>query len=152
MDYTRLTRYNQHMCSIELPQPTKPYKTGHSLLFSCQYHLICCPKTRRKVLIPPLEQRLKELIGEKQAAYGYEILAREIRPGQVQLSLAVAPRRGVKGVVGQMKGGTAQARRAEFPLMKSKLPSLWTRSKFISTVATVSLAVVKQVVANLAGK
>ena len=51
--------YNWHMCSIELPQPNKPYKTDYSIVFSCQYHAIWCPKYRRKVLVPPLPTGLK---------------------------------------------------------------------------------------------
>ncbi len=105
-----------------------------------------------KVLIPPIDQRLKELIQEKQAAYGNEILAMEIMPDHVHLILDVDPRTGVNKVVGQIKGWAAHAIREEFPFMKSKLPGLWTRSKFISTVGTVSLEVVKQCIANQKGK
>ena len=140
------------MRSIELPQPTKQYKTDHSIVFSCQYHVIWCPKYRRKVLISPIDQRLKELIQEKQAAYGYEISAIEIMPEHVHLILDVDPRTSVNKVVGQIKGWTAHAIREEFPFMKSRLPSLWTRSKFISTVGPVSLEVVKQYIANQTGK
>jgi len=132
------------MCSIGLPQPNNRYKTDHSIVFSCQYHVIGCPKYRRKVLVPPIDQRLKELIQEKQAAYGYEVLAMEVMPDQVQLILDVDPRVGINKVVGQIKGWTAHTLREELPFMKSRLPRLWTCSKFISTVGTVSLEVVKQ--------
>ena len=140
------------MRSIELPQPNKQYKTDHSIVFSCQYHIIGCPKYRRKVLVPPIDQRLKELIQEKQTAYGYEVLAMEIMPDHVHLILDVDPRVGVNKGVGQIKGWTAHTIREEFPFMKSRLPSLWTRSKFISTVGSVSLEVVKQYIANQKGK
>jgi putative transposase len=76
----------------------------------------------------------------------------EIMPDHVHLILDVDPRVGVNKVVGQIKGWTARALREEFPFMKSRLPSLWTRSKFISTVGSVSLAVVKQDIANQKGK
>ena len=76
----------------------------------------------------------------------------EIMPDHVHLILAVDPRVGVNKVVGQIKGRTAHALREEFPFMKSRLPSLWTRSRFISTVGSVSLAVVKQDIANQKGK
>jgi hypothetical protein len=66
------------MCSIALPPPNKQYKTDHSSVFSCQYQVIGCPQYRRKVLVPPIDQRLKELILKKQAAYGHEVLAMEI--------------------------------------------------------------------------
>jgi putative transposase len=119
------------MRSTKLPRPNKQYKTDHSIVFSCQYHVIGCPKYRRKVLVPPIDQRLKELIQEKQAAYGYEVLAMEIMPDHVHLVLDVDPRVRVNKVVGQIKGWTAHTIREEFPFMKSRLPSLWTRSKFI---------------------
>lgn len=140
------------MCSIKLSQPNKQYKTDHSIVFSCQYHVVWCPKYRRNVLVPPIDQRLKELIQEKQAAYGYEVLAMEIMPDHVHLILDVDPRVGVNKVVGQIKGWTAHAIREEFPFMKSKLPSLWTRSKFISTVGSVSLEVVTQYITNQKGQ
>ena len=103
-------------------------------------------------MVPPIDQRLKELIQEKQVAYGYEVLAMEIMPDHVHLILDVDPRVGVNKVVGQIKGWTAHTIREEFPFMKNRLPSWWTRSKFISTVGTVSLEVVKQYIANQTGK
>jgi putative transposase len=103
-------------------------------------------------LVPPIDQRLKELIQEKQAAYGYEVLAMEIMPDHVHLILEIDPRVGVNKVVGQIKGWTAHTIREEFPFMKSRLPGLGTRSKFISTVGSVSLEVVKQYIANQKGK
>lgn len=136
------------MRSIALPQPTKQHKTDQSSVFSCQYHVTGCPQYRRKVLVPPIDQRRKELIQEKQAAYGYEVLAMEIMPEHVHPMLAVDPRIGVNKVVGQMKGWTAHTIREEFPVMKSRLPSLWMGSKFISTIGSVSLEVVKQSIAN----
>ena len=121
-------------------------------MYSCQYHVIWCPKFRRKVLVPPIDVRLKALILEKQEAYGYEVLGMEVMTDHVHLILDVDPRIGVNKIVGQIKGWTAHAIRTEFPFLKSRLPSLWTRSKFISTVGVVSLAVVKQYLAEQKGK
>ena len=42
-------------------------------------------------MVPPIDQRLKELIQEKQAANGYDVLAMEIMPDQVHLVLDVDP-------------------------------------------------------------
>ena len=140
------------MISIELPQTTKQYKTDHNIVYSCQYHVIWCPKFRREVLVPPLDKRLKELISEKQEEYGYEVVAMEIMPDHVHLILDVDPRLGINKIVGQIKGWTAHSLRKEYPFLKSRLPSLWTRSKFISTVGVVSLEVVKQYIADQKGK
>ena len=136
------------MCSSELPTSIKPYKTDHSIVYRCQYHVIWCPKFRRRILVPPIDTRLKELILEKQSAYGYEVLAMEVMPDHVHLLLDVDPRIGIHKIVSQIKGWTSRAIGKEFPFVKRKLPSLWTTSKFIATVGTVSLEVAKQYIAN----
>jgi putative transposase len=52
--------------------------------------------------VSPIDQRFKELIQEKQAAYGHEVLAMEIMPDHVHLILDVDPRVGINKVVGQI--------------------------------------------------
>jgi putative transposase len=129
---------------MNIEQTNKTYKRDHAIVYSCQYHAVFCPKYRRKVLVDGIDERLKELILEKQADYGYEVLDMEVMPEHVHLILDVDPRIGIVKIVGQIKGYTAHTLRQEFPSLKSRLPSLWTRGKFISTVGAVSLEVVKQ--------
>ncbi|WP_204404388.1 IS200/IS605 family transposase, partial [Alkaliphilus hydrothermalis] len=38
------------------------YKSNNNIVFSCKYHVVWCPKYRRKVLHGAVEARLKELI------------------------------------------------------------------------------------------
>ena len=121
----------------------KPYHTDHAIKYSCQYHVIFCPKYRRKVLLPPLDDRLKELLLEKQEAYDYSVMAMEIMPDHIHLLLDVDPRIGIVSIVGKIKGYTSHIIRKEFPWMKKRLPSLWTRGKFIASVGSVTLAVVQ---------
>lgn len=73
-------------------------------------------------------------------------------PDRVHLLLDVNPQVGIVKIVGQIKGYTAHTIRKEFPWMKSRLPSLWTRSKFISTCGAVSLETVKQYIQEQKGK
>jgi len=51
---------------MEIKSPNKIYKRKYNLVFSCQYHIIFTPKYRRRVLTPPIDTRLKQLILEKQ--------------------------------------------------------------------------------------
>ena len=129
---------------MELQQSNKTYHTDHSIMYSCQYHVIFCPKYRRKVLIDAVAARLKELVLSKQAEYGYIVIEMEVLPEHVHLLLDVDPRAGINVVVGKIKGFTSHELRNEFPWLKKRLPTLWTRSKFISTVGAVTLAVVQQ--------
>ena len=104
------------------------------------------------MLVAPIDTRLKELFLEKQAEYGYQVIDMEVMADHVHLILDVNPQVGIKSVVGKIKGYTSATIRKEFPFMKKKLPTLWTRSKFVSTVGAVSLEVVKQYVQEQKGK
>lgn len=68
----------------------------------------------------------------------------EILPDHVHLLIDVNPKIGVFTVVNKIKGYTSRILREEFPDLKSRLPTLWTESKFISSVGTITLEIVKR--------
>jgi len=136
---------------MELKQPSKPYHADHSIVYSCQYHVIFCPKYRRKVLTGDVAAQMKALVLEKQKDYGYTVIEMEVMPDHVHLLLDVDPRVGVNTVVGKIKGYTSRELRERFPWLKKRLPTLWTRSKFISTVGSVTLEIVQSYIADQAG-
>lgn len=136
---------------MKLPEGTKKYRISNSLVYSCQYHVIFCPKYRRKVLTNGVDIRLKELIEEKQGDYDYTVIESEVMADHVHLLLDVNPQVGIVKIVGQIKGFTASQLRKEFPWLKKRLPCLWTRSKFISTVGSVTLEVVKKYIEDQKG-
>ncbi len=130
----------------------KKYKTTPSMVYSCQYHIIFTTKYRRGVLSEEIQNRLKSLILEKQEEYGYSVLEIEVMPDHVHLLLDVNPQKGVYKIVGLIKGHTSRVLRFEFSELRSRLPTLWTRSKFISTVGSVSLEVVKKYIEDQKNK
>ena len=91
-----------------------------------------------------IAKRLKQLILSKQKDYGYEVLDMEVLSDHVHLLIDVNPKRGVFTIVNMIKGYTSHVLREEFPALKSRLPTLWTQSKFISSVGAVTLEVVKK--------
>ena len=107
-----------------------------------------CPKYRRNVLINGVDIRLKELIKEKETEYDYQIIEMEIMPNHVHLLISVNPKVGIYPVISKIKGYTSRTLRAEFPELKKKLPTLWTHSKFISTVGAMTLETAKQYIEN----
>ena len=129
---------------MELQNSNKKYKSSNHLVYSCQYHVIFCPKYRRKVLTDGIDGRLKELIMEKQEEYCYEVLDMEVMPDHVHLLLDVDPKIGIYSVITKIKGYTSKQLREEFPALKKRIPTLWTHSKFISSVGSVTLDVVKR--------
>lgn len=47
-----------------------------------------------------------------------------------------------------IKGKSSHVLREEFPWLKTKLPTLWTNSYFVSTVGGAPLAIIKQYIEN----
>ena len=86
---------------------------------------------------------------EEQNFYALEM---EVMPDHVHLLLDVDPTIGINVIVSRIKGKTANVLNREFPELQKKLPTLWTRSKFIATVGAVSLDVVKQYIEAQKGK
>ncbi|QRF74670.1 Transposase [Thermoplasmatales archaeon] len=136
---------------MEIRNSEKEYHRIPHLVYSCQYHVIFCPKYRRRVLKDGIDARLKELIMEKQDEYEYRVLEIEIMPDHVHLLMDVNPKLGVYYVVNRIKGYSSSVLRNEFPSLKRKLPTLWTHSKFISSVGAVTLEVVKKYIEDQKG-
>jgi putative transposase len=126
----------------------KQYNSDGGLIFSCHYHIVFTPKYRRRVLTDKIAKRLKELILEKQDLFKYKVLDMEIMLDHVHLLLDSNPKIGIYNQVNQIKGYTSHILRNEFPELKTRIPTLWTRSKFISSVGAVTLEVVKKYIEN----
>lgn len=124
----------------------KEYQRKAHLVYSCQYHVIFCPKYRRSVFKEEHQKRLKEIFNEVAKEYDFNIIEMEIMEDHVHLLLECNPRFGVMKCIHKLKGASSNLMFKEFDDIKRKLPTLWTRSAFISTVGSVSLEVVKKYV------
>ena len=56
------------------------YKSNNNVVYSCKYHVVWCPKYRRKVLENGIDDRLKELIEEICTESDIQIIEMEIMP------------------------------------------------------------------------
>ena len=124
------------------------YKSNHNITYSCKYHVVFCPKYRRKVLVNGVDTRLKELIRETCQDIQVDLLEMEIMPDHVHLLLEIDPQFGIHKAVKTIKGRTSRILRQEFHWLTTKLPTLWTNSYFVSTVGGAPLAAVKQYIEN----
>lgn len=124
------------------------YKSNNNVFYSCKYHVVWCPKYRRKVLTGTVELRLKELIYEAAAEINVDIIEMEIMPDHVYLLMEVDPQFGIHRAVKAIKGKTSRVLRSEFASLRSRLPSLWTNSYFVSTVGGAPLSAIKQYIEN----
>jgi putative transposase len=124
----------------------KRYKSSGNVVYSSKYHIVWCPKYRRKVLTGAIDARLQEIIRELCQEMRVEVIALEVMPDHVHLLAEVDPQFGVHRLVKRLKGASSRYLRSEFPQLKRRLPSLWTNSYFVSTVGGAPLAVIQQYV------
>jgi putative transposase len=124
------------------------YKNNNNVVYSCKYHVVWCPKYRRKVLTGEVAERLQVLIRESAAGHHSEIIELEIMPDHVHLLIEVDPQYGIHRLIKQIKGISSRVLRQEFPKIKSRLPTLWSNSYFVSTVGRAPLAIIKQYIEN----
>jgi len=124
------------------------FKSNHNVVYSCQYHVVWCPKYRRPVLVNGVDERLKKVMHEVAVELQAEITEMEVMPDHVHLLVEVDPQFGVHRMVKRLKGRSSRILRQEFPFLKKRLPTLWTNSYFIATVGGAPLAVIKQYIEN----
>jgi putative transposase len=123
-------------------------RTNSNIAFQCAFHVVWCPKYRRRVLGGRIEARLKELIREVIEEKGAWLVEMEVMPDHVHLLVEVDPQFGIHKLVKAVKGRSSRVLRQEFPSLRSKLPTLWTNSYFVATVGGAPLDVVKRYVEN----
>jgi putative transposase len=124
------------------------YKSKRNVYYSCKYHVVWCPKYRRKVLVDGIDERLKQIIAEVCQECQAEILSMEILPDHAEMLVECDPQFGIHRLVRLVKGRSSRLLRQEFPVLRRKLPTLWTSSYFVSTVGGAPLSVIKHYIEN----
>jgi putative transposase len=120
------------------------YKTNCRVVYSSKYHVVWCPKYRRPVLDNEISNRLNDIIFQVANERKAQIIELEIMPDHVHMLVDVDPQYGIHKLVKSMKGLSSQLLRQEFPRLKSRLPTLWTHSYFVSTVGGAPLEIIKK--------
>lgn len=101
-------------------------------------YLVWCPKYRRPVLTGAIAQRLEALLREKATELEMTVHALEIMPDHVHLFIEFDPRWSIAEIVNRLKGSTSRILREEFSSLRSRLPTLWSRSYYAGTIGHVS--------------
>lgn len=116
------------------------------IVYKNQFHVVFCPKYRRKVLTNGVDTRLREILTQLAAEKDIEIKEMEIKPDHVHLFIEMDPRLLLHKVIKDFKNASSSILREEFPSLKTRLPSLWTRSYLSCSVGQISETLINQFV------
>lgn len=121
-------------------------RSNNNVVYVCRYHVVFCPKYRRKVLTPPIDERLKTILAEQIERWRQDLIEMEVMPDHVHLLVGCDPQFGIHRLIKLLKGYSSHQLRLEFPALKRRLPSLWTNAYFVATVGGVTLETLKRYV------
>lgn len=128
----------------EVSEMPRGYMSSETSIHFMNYHFVWCPKYRKTVLVKEVGTRLKQLLHEKAQQLNCEIITLEIMPDHVHLFIRATPLLAPNRIVGELKGFTSRTLRKEFKHLTTSLPTLWTRSYFVSTHGHVSSETIKK--------
>ena len=120
------------------------YKKSNTVCYSCKYHIIWCTKYRRNVLNEDVQQKLKILIQEIINQMNCELIELEVMENYIHLLVECVPQLGIHKLVKKLKGVSSRILRTEFSHLRTRLPTLWTNSYFVSTVGGAPLEIIKK--------
>jgi putative transposase len=100
------------------------YVKNAGAVFNLSYHIVFCPKYRRKVLVGDVESRLKHILYATAQQYGVLIERMEVMPDHVHLFGTSDPTGCVAEIVKRWKGVSGRLLRQEFRHWVAKMPTL----------------------------
>ncbi len=93
-------------------------------------------------------EQLATIIHEVCQEHEAEVLSLDIQPDHVHLLVECDPQFGIHRLVRLIKGRSSRFLRQAFPKLRTRMPTLWTNSYFVSTVGGAPLSVIKQYIEN----
>lgn len=130
----------------------KKWTHSNKAIFNIGYHLIWCTKYRRPMLKLEIKKRLRFLLLEKAKEIGVNIADLEIMPEHVHMFVKCSPVDPPHFIVQQFKGYTSHTMRKEFSELRTRVPTLWTRSYYYESVGHISENTVKKYIEDQKNK
>lgn len=73
----------------------------------CKYHIVFCPKYRRKIIYNKIRKDIVDIIKELCKYKGVEIIEGHAMPDHIHLLLSIPPKYSVAQIMGYLKGKSA---------------------------------------------
>lgn len=122
------------------------YWTGSHTKHRLQFHVVWLPKYRKRVLHGKIVIRLRQLLYAGCRMNRWYISELSIPDDHIHMIIQIKPHESIADVIQQLKGGTSNVVRKEFPELEEFLwgDNFWADSYFVETVGQVDEAVVKK--------
>ena len=126
----------------------KRLKHSITSVTNINYHIVWCPKYRRKVLVDGIDTRLKEVLTNIASEIDCRVESVEVMPDHVHLFVRSTPLIPIHLIVKTLKGRSSSILRSEFPQLKKRIPCLWTRSYYCETIGCINEETIKKYIEN----
>ena len=109
-------------------------KKTRRAVYNINYHLVWCPKYRKKVLTGKVKDLVEKTIKEVCLVRGWELFSLSVQPDRLHVFLSVSPIFAPMFVVKVLKGATAVRAVKEHRFAKR----FWSPSYYVGTAGTVT--------------
>lgn len=116
-------------------------------VFNISYHIIWCPKYRKRVLTRGVDDYVKSILLAKALELGCEIKNMEVMPDHIHIFIKANPEVKISWLVKMLKGQSSYMTRKKFTFLK-RYKSLWTRSYYCETIGHISENTIKKYIDN----
>jgi putative transposase len=110
------------------------------------YHLVWCPKYRLPVLVDEVAKDLHTLLEEKAQELGVEAKHIAVKPDHVHMFVMAPPEYSPAKLANQFKGYSSRILRQRYRHLRSRMPSLWSRSFLVYSSGTFDAQTLRQFV------
>ncbi|MCI5145995.1 MAG: IS200/IS605 family transposase [Candidatus Electrothrix sp. AR3] len=110
------------------------YRSQSHVKWECKYHIVWCPKYRRKKLYGRVRKRFGEIMHDLCRQKGITLIEGHAQPDHVHLCLSMPPKYSIAIIVGFLKGKSAIRLNQEFSNTRCTGKHFWIRGYYVSTV------------------
>ena len=127
------------------------YVRKKGIIYKNQFHVIFCPKYRRKVLVDGIDTRLKEILYDEAKKMNVDIKALEVMPDHVHILFDAPPQINLANFVNAYKSASSRLLKKNFLQQLEPYywkPYFWSNSYFIGSVSDESFKTVQNYIDN----
>jgi len=114
---------------------------SNSTVYNINYHIVFCPKYRRKILVDEVKKDLELIIKTICLNNDFKLIELEIMPDHVHLFISTHPKHSPMEIVKKLKGISARLIFKTHPSLKKKEfwgKHLWSGGYYIGTAGVVT--------------